>query len=175
MYQHPKTKKEPVTDNLHGYKIADNYRWLEDGKSKEVQQWIHDQNNFTDESLSSDLVRIFSSELEEEFKNETFSNYYPSNGRYFWTERKPENEQPILYMKKGLEGNPQKIIDPNILMEHRGTSVSLDYWYPSPLGQFLVYGLSEGGTEIATLYILNLVTMKNITDEIPRARYSQVA
>jgi len=175
MPHYPKTKKDSVIDGIHGDEVIDNYRWLEDGKNKEVQHWIQDQNNFTDANLSSNLVTTFSSELEEEFRNEIFSNYYPSNGKYFWTERKPEDDQPILYMKQGLEGNPQKIIDTNILMKQRGKTVSLDYWHPSPSGQYLAYGLSEGGTEIATMYILNLSTMENLEDEIPRARYSQVA
>src|SRR5262245_9390919 len=40
----PSTKKQPVTDVYHGVRVTDDYRWLEDGSSKEVQAWSDAQN-----------------------------------------------------------------------------------------------------------------------------------
>ena len=41
--QPPKARIEAVEDTLHGQKITDPYRWLEDGNAAETQQWTRDQ------------------------------------------------------------------------------------------------------------------------------------
>src|SRR5438093_12659044 len=40
----PATGKKPGTDRYHRDSVVDPYRWLEDGKAKEVQQWSEAQN-----------------------------------------------------------------------------------------------------------------------------------
>src|SRR5262245_55569901 len=40
----PATKKMPATDIYHGVTVTDDYRWLEDGTSKEVKEWSATQN-----------------------------------------------------------------------------------------------------------------------------------
>src|SRR5438128_2031823 len=41
---YPATRRDSVEDTLHGEKIADPYRWLEDEKSPEVQAWMKAQD-----------------------------------------------------------------------------------------------------------------------------------
>ena len=43
----PKIAVRPVIETIHGRKIADNYRWLEDQKSPETQAWIDEQIRYT--------------------------------------------------------------------------------------------------------------------------------
>ena len=44
--QPPKTPVKPVIDTIHGRKITDNYRWLEDQQSPETRAWIDEQNAY---------------------------------------------------------------------------------------------------------------------------------
>ncbi len=39
----PPTKTKPVTEILHGVKITDPYRWLEDQNSPETRAWLEAQ------------------------------------------------------------------------------------------------------------------------------------
>src|SRR6185503_18903765 len=48
---YPPTKTDNVVDILHGVKIVDPYRWLEDGKSDATIAWVDEQNKFTQELL----------------------------------------------------------------------------------------------------------------------------
>ena len=36
----PNSKREEVAEEIHGQKILDHYRWLENSESSEVKNWI---------------------------------------------------------------------------------------------------------------------------------------
>ena len=54
---YPVTEKVDHVDDYHGTKVPDPYRWLEDGESAEVQQWVADQNRHTRAALGARPVR----------------------------------------------------------------------------------------------------------------------
>lgn len=44
---YPDAKRGDTVETLHGVKIADPYRWLEDPDCKETQEWVKQQNVIT--------------------------------------------------------------------------------------------------------------------------------
>src|SRR5260370_39287973 len=50
---YPQTKTEATADLIHGAKVADPYRWLENGDSPEVKEWTRKQNAFTKSILDN--------------------------------------------------------------------------------------------------------------------------
>ena len=44
---YPSTEKIPVTDSYFDTEVVDNYRWLEDDKSQETEEWVGKQNQVT--------------------------------------------------------------------------------------------------------------------------------
>ena len=53
----PHTPRQSVTDIVHGVKIDDPYRWLEDGQSPETQAWTAAQNQRTEAAMQQLPVR----------------------------------------------------------------------------------------------------------------------
>src|ERR1700685_1672999 len=43
----PKAGPPPLTEEIHGTKLTDNYRWLEDGNSAETQKWVAAETAYT--------------------------------------------------------------------------------------------------------------------------------
>ena len=50
--KYPETKKNTTVDNIFGIRVIDNYRWLEDDRSKETEYWVKSQNEVTFDYLS---------------------------------------------------------------------------------------------------------------------------
>ena len=50
--KYPKTIKIPVIDSLFGTAVTDNYRWLEDDRSAETEDWVKAENKVTFNYLS---------------------------------------------------------------------------------------------------------------------------
>ena len=55
----PSSKRKPVTDVMHGVKITDPYRWLEDQNSPETRKWIAAQNKYSDALLKNQASRPY--------------------------------------------------------------------------------------------------------------------
>ena len=165
-------RKDNLFEEINGIKIFDPYRWLEDVENPEVQDWINSHNKEVDNALKHGLFKDFSKELVRNFKFINFSNPVPVQGRYFYTERQPDEDQAVLYMKKGLNGEPIKLFDPN--GKRDGNTVTIDYWDESKSGKFIAYGISEGGDEMATLYVKDTDTNEELPDKIIHCRYSSV-
>ncbi len=49
----PKTRTDNVKNMLHGVEIIDPYRWLEDPSSKETQEWLRMQAEYTHSHLDT--------------------------------------------------------------------------------------------------------------------------
>ena len=49
----PPTRRGDDADVLHGVTVADPYRWLEDGDSAEVAEWVAAHNRRTREALEA--------------------------------------------------------------------------------------------------------------------------
>jgi prolyl oligopeptidase len=171
---YPPTKKDNVIDVLHGVKIVDPYRWLEDGDSDDVKAWVDEQNKLTQAVLGKvpgrDKIRERLSSLLE---IGSLGAPTPAQGRYFYTKREGVQNQSILYVREGVNGKDRVLLDVNQLAKD-GT-IALDWYYPSKDGKLLAYGLSKNGSEQSTLYVRNVDTGKDLPDKIERTRACSLA
>ncbi len=170
----PPTRAGKVVDTLHGVKVPDPYRWLENADAPEVKEWVDKQNRYTrsvlDKLPGRDRLR---SRLSKLMDTGTLGTPHPARGRYFYTRRDGAQNQPILYVRDGLHGKDRVLVDPNA--ESKEGTVALDWWYPSRDGTRLAFGLSKNGSEQSTLYVLDVASGKRLPDVIERARYASVA
>ncbi|HYP02649.1 MAG TPA: hypothetical protein VER76_20840, partial [Pyrinomonadaceae bacterium] len=170
----PETRAETLVETLHGVKVSDPYRWLEQGESPEVRAWTEAQNAYTRRTLDPLPGRAaVSQRLSQLLAIGTVSAPAPRGGRYFYTRREGQQNQPVLYVREGAKAQDRVLLDPNALSPD-GT-IALDWWYASHDGKRLAYGLSENGNEQSTLYVMDADTGRNLKEKIPNTRAASLA
>lgn len=170
---HPYTRTEDISENIYGHVVRDPYRWLENENSPEIQQWVKDQNEYTFSKIKiSPEFKIFSNELIRNFDVTDFDCPVPVHGRYFYMERRPGQEQSVLYYTDGLRGNPITLVDPHRI-DKNGTA-TIDAWKESPTGKYVAYVVSEKGAEMGVIYIKTVSTGENLTEIISHCRHSSI-
>jgi len=170
----PKTKLAPVEETLYGHKIVDNYRWLEDANSPETKAWVEQELTYTRSILDTLPGRPSIEKRLGELL--TIGNINPpqmGGAYYFYTRRDGMQNQPILYVREGLEGKDRILVDANQLAAD-GT-IALDWWYASDDGKYVAYGTSPSGSEMSTLHVIETATGQTLADTIDRTRAASVA
>jgi prolyl oligopeptidase len=170
----PATKQQPVTDDYFGQKVVDPYRWLEDRNSPETEQWVAEQLAYTRSVLDKLPGRDqLHQRLERLLQIGNLGDTQVGGEYYFHTRREGTQNQPVLYVRKGVDGHDDVLVDVNLLSKD-GT-VALDWWYPSHDGKYVTYGTSEGGSEMSTLHVMETATRKLLPDTIARTRAASLA
>src|SRR5689334_23541598 len=170
----PPTEVRPVTDEVSAHALTDNYRWLEDQKSPETRAWIDAQMRYTEQYLSQVKIRPeIVKRLTELHHVETVGIPVERNNTYFYSKRLPDENQPSIYIRKGLHGADERLIDATKLSEDQNTSVHINDI--SKDAALLVYGIREGGADEQTVHLLDVPNRKQLPDVLPRARYSSVS
>jgi prolyl oligopeptidase len=171
----PGTRVDVSVDIVHAEPVADPYRWLEDGDSQETREWVAAQNAFTRSVLDGLPGRdVIHARLDELLTTGWVGTPLVRGTRFFYERRGGRQDQPVLVLREKDSDHERTVIDPNVFSA--SGSVALDWWYPSWDGHLLAYGISEGGTELSTLRVLDVDTGEHLAaDEIPHTRAASVA
>ncbi|MCD9853178.1 prolyl oligopeptidase family serine peptidase [Epilithonimonas sp. JDS] len=165
-YKYPATKTELVTDTYFGVKVEDPYRWLEDIKNPKVLDWFKAQENFTNSELSKipGQKKIFQ-ELTDLDKIITvkYSPVTAEGGKYFYRKRLPEESVYKLYYRQGKDGKEILLFDPKNYIAGKVMDFSVSI---SDDGSKIAFNLSEVGSELGDVKIMDVATGKFLSDVI---------
>ncbi|WP_440879640.1 prolyl oligopeptidase family serine peptidase [Tenacibaculum sp. C7A-26P2] len=170
---YPKTNKKPITDTYFGTRIIDNYRWLEDDKSAETEDWVKTENKVTFNYLSKisyrDQLKNRLSELwnyekvSVPFKEGDFTYYFKNNGL--------QNQYVLHRIDKN--GNDEVFLDPNTFSKDGTTSLgNLQF---TKDGGTLAYSISEGGSDWQKIIIMDTKTKEIKEDTLVDVKFSGIS
>ena len=170
----PKSEPRPLTEEIHGTKITDPYRWLEDGNSAETQKWVAEEMAYTRSVLDPLPGRGEIRKRLTELLGTGDIGVPKIGGKYFfYTRRDGLQNQPVLYVREGIDGKDRALVDVNSLASD-GT-ISLDWFFPAEHGKYVAYGTSANGSEMSTLHIIETRTGKVLPDTIEHTRAASIA
>lgn len=168
----PPTPQRVVTDTYHGQTVSDPYRWLENTTSAEVQAWMRAQAGHSRAVL--DRLGGRGPLLERMLVVENSAPARVSrvavvaNGHVFALRREAGAAQHRLVVRDTLEASDRVVVDP----ARFGPKHAIDFFIPSPDGRFVAYGLSEAGSENASLYLRDVDAVQDIAGPIADAKFN---
>ncbi|HYE54892.1 MAG TPA: prolyl oligopeptidase family serine peptidase [Chitinophagaceae bacterium] len=172
-FQYPSTKKVEHVDEYHGTKVPDPYRWLEDDNAADTKAWVQEQNKVTFDYLNKIPYRAqWRKRIEEVYNYAKYSAPFRNGEYYYFYKNNGLQNQSVLYRQKGLDGEPQMVIDPNTLSKD-GTTIMTTFSI-SRNGKYAVYGLSRGGSDWQTYYVRNMETNQDLGDELKWVKVSGI-
>ncbi len=172
--RYPETRMDDIVDNYFGIEVSDPYRWLEDDNSEETKAWVTAQNEVT----FGYLGRIpFRQKINDRLTNlwnyERYSTPWREGDHYFYFRNDGTQNQSVLYVREGLDGEPRIFLDPNELSED-GT-VSISRLGASNDGKYMAYSLSTGGSDWNEIFVKEIATGKQLDDHIQWVKFSGIS
>ncbi len=168
-----------VTETIHGVTVKDPYRYLENVKSPEVQAWLKAQGDFARETLDKIELRARLEARITELTNargDAISNIVRMPGDHvYYLKRLKGERQYKLFVRVGLAGRERVLVDPEVDAKRTGVPHAINYFVPSWDNKYVAYGISAGGSEDASLYILNVESGKQVGQPIARVHVGLVS
>ena len=170
--QYPEAPRLDLVDELHGHRIPDPYRWLEDADDVRTKAWSQSQDELTAERLGALPGRSgLTATLERLTATGSVSAPAWKAGRRFVIRREPDQDHAVLHVVEP-DGERRALVDPMAIDPSGRTT--LDGGVVDPEGRLLAYQLSFGGDENSVLHVLDVASGEQVEEPIDRCRYSAV-
>jgi prolyl oligopeptidase len=171
----PAAPVRPVTETLWGRKVTDDYRYMEKLEPSTIA-WMKAQGAYTRSVLDSMApldalkrrVAAFSASLG------LVQGYVEFGGRAFFEERAPGSDNFDLLVSD--HAGKRKLVDVAALRAaNGGKPYAINYFLASPDGSKVAVGISEGGSEDASLTVYLAASGAKIAGPIDRAQFGATA
>ncbi len=173
-YRYPDTRRDDTAETLHGQRIEDPYRWLEDPDSDETRAWVKQQNELSRGHLDAIASRPwFHEQLTALVTRPRAGTPDKVGGRYVVSRNDGAQEQDQVFVADSLEElrvEPRLLLDPNTFSAD-GTS-SLFARTASKDGALLAYLVSDGGSDWTSVRLLDLRTGEPTGEQLTNVKFS---
>lgn len=171
--EYPETAKVDSVDTYFGTDVPDPYRWLEDDRSPETEDWVRRQNALTfsyleeipyREELKKRLEQLWNYEkLGTPFKEGGFTYFYKNDGL---------QDQYVVYRTQG-DQPAEVFLDPNTFSEDGTTSLAgLSF---SRDGSRAAYSISEGGSDWRKVIVMDAIRREIVEDTLRDIKFSGIS
>ncbi len=173
--QYPETRKDTtVVDDHFGTKVADPYRWLENDTSAETADWVARQNKVTQDFLGKIPFREQIAERYKELFNfEKVGAPMKVGNLFFSYKNSGLQNQSVIYVREGLDGEDKVFIDPNAIDPAGTTSIGL--MGASLNDRYMAVSVQKAGSDWQDITLWDLKDMKPMADTLKWAKFSGVA
>ncbi|KQY21412.1 peptidase S9 [Cellulomonas sp. Root485] len=174
---YPAAPRTDLVEDLHGHRVADPFRGLEDAGSDETEAWSTAQDDlYVQYRTSLGTAGPFATEVLTDRLSALLGAGFVSppawrGDRRFFSRRVGDQEHAVVVV---VDGDTERVLLDPIAIDPAGTT-TLDAWQPSKEGHLVAYQVSSGGTEESVLHVLDVATGELVDGPIDRARYSPVA
>jgi prolyl oligopeptidase len=167
---------KPVTETLFGTKITDRYRYFE-AQGPAVVDWMKAEGRFTRGLLDAlpqhDAILQQLSAMTGSM--DVVTSITRSGGRTFYEQRSAGSDNFDL-MVRDADGAARKIVDvAAIRAANGGEPFAINYFQPSNDGTKVAVGISQGGSEDASIWVYDAALGSRIAGPVPNAQFGGVS
>jgi prolyl oligopeptidase len=167
---YPTAHRGEVSDEFHGVKVADPYRWLEELDSPETRAWLDAERAVTTRYIAGLPGRErIARELLEAYDYEKVSAPVERGGHLFFTRNSGLQDQPVLLVAEGAGAAPRPLIDFNQVSPDG--KLAFAGFRVSPKGRYVAYGLSIGGGDWTEWRVREVAGGRDLPDRIEWTKY----
>jgi prolyl oligopeptidase len=159
-----------TTETLHGVDVSDPFRALE-SDSEITREWIEWQTARTREAVAAWSRPAMEARIREVLSIGAIGGGATAGHWVVYARRDPDREQPALYVQPVAGGAARILVDPLTY----GERAALDWFFLSPRGRYVAFGISENGDERSTLRVVEVATGQVLSDTIAHAKWTEVA
>ncbi|HEU5479034.1 MAG TPA: prolyl oligopeptidase family serine peptidase [Candidatus Tumulicola sp.] len=172
--QYPAAHRDSTVDDYFGARVPAPYRWMEDENSPEVRSWVEEENAVTAAYMDRVPLRdAFKKRLTDLWNYEKAGVPYRQAGRLFYSKNSGLQNQSVLYEQDRLGSAPRAMLDPNTLSPDGSTALAGSS--VSPNGEYLAYGLSQGGSDFEELHVRSLRDGRDTPDTVRWVKFSGIS
>lgn len=170
LLDYPVTRTVNQTDIYHGLEVKDDYRWLENTQTEEVNQWIEGQNKVSKKFLRGCVSKQNTYNLTEKYTSMKFDYPQKIGSNFYKFMYYSQHATPALYIQSGINREPRQLVDPNyISVKDR---INLNGLAVSANDKYLAYQFSRNGSDWREIKVMSLKGKGHLKDHITGAKYS---
>jgi oligopeptidase B len=166
----PVARKVPHTIQLHGETLVDDYFWLRNKGTPEVEQYLRAEAAYADARMkpTEALQKTLYDEMLSRIQETDVAPPFRKDGYWYYSRTEKGQQYPILCRRNSAMDAPEQVIlDQNELAKGK-QFLSLGEWDVSDDGNLLAYSTDETGFRQYDLHVRDLRTMKDGPEKIPR-------
>jgi prolyl oligopeptidase len=173
-FNYPVAKKVDQTDDYHGVKVSDPYRWLEDVDSADTKAWVDAENKVTSDYLATIPQREqIKKRLTELWNYEKYSAPFKAGKHYFYYKNDGLQNQSVLYIADSVADPGRVFLDPNKLSTD-GTAALGGISFTDD-GKLMAYGVQIAGSDRSEWRIKDVESGQDLADVLPPNRQGGVS
>jgi len=165
----PAATVQPVITDYYGTRVVDDYRWMETPGSRPLAAWMRSQNDYTRSLLDAIPGRTaLLREITAASNSITQTgSLLRAGGRDFYLQIAPGQNTAKLYVRDETTGRTRLLVNPD-RFGAPGTPEAINYFQPSQDGHYVAYGVSAGGSEAATMRVIDTASGRDLGIAIDR-------
>lgn len=170
-FEYPESRKDSTSYELWGTTIEEPFAWLENDTAADTEDWVKRQNAVTTDFLKQiPFHQAIADRYEELYDYPKVSSPHRVGDNYFFYKNDGLQDQSVIYIQKGRDGEPEVFIDPNELSED-GT-ITAGLMQASRDNKYITVLYNEAGSDWGTIRIWDIESRTELDDEIKWVKFS---
>lgn len=169
-------RDESIVELLHGHKVSDAYRALEDPDAEDTVAFCTAQNKVTADYIgrAAGFRAKTKAALEAGMDYDKYGVMFKEGDRWYYHHHAGLQNQAILYQTTTVDSNDARVfIDPNLLSED-GTA-SLGSIRFSENGKYCAYCIQRSGSDWADIRVIDTGTLETLPGMLEWCKFTSIA